>query len=524
MGITAVDVVLPCAIAFVSWRASILLYAYRAYGPSDLYPAFIPLSLPGVTFGMGLIWTWNRRPDGYGNKECIRITPLLWGYSTLYVRSPEVLRQVAGGGSNKTWIKPDWANGSLLLYGQNLATENLEGWRRHRRIMQPSFSRSTYELVWRETTRIYHDMVKTEGWNTQSGSIVSIKAINQLTFKLGLYVIGSCGFGLPEKFTWADPPKGEKGQGNIQSNIASVEKSSLTIQFAPKWIWKLPSKRLRTMWEEYTSLTSFIHTEVAQRKAIIDEALANGGDDALDSVNQDVFSRLVLASQSDGKQALSDSELIGNTFVLLFAGHDTTSSTLAAAIALLAYHTDEQDKAHQEIVKVIEENPQFDFSLSSQLSYITSIFLEAVRLYPAGEVGIRECLEDTMLRIPPSDEKSPPVDVAMPKGSTVVVDFIAMQYHSRQFADPLAFRPSRWAEVGEDSATAFSTGPRACIGKKFAQTEATCFLTNLLRDWRIEPLLNPGETKEQWKTRVLGKVKIVLTLTIADVPVRLVRR
>lgn len=64
------------------------------------------------------------------------------------------------------------------------------------------------------------------------------------------------------------------------------------------------------MWGEYISLSNFIHTEVAQRKAIIDEALKNGGDDALETVKQDVFSRLVLASQSDGKQSLSDSELV----------------------------------------------------------------------------------------------------------------------------------------------------------------------------------------------------------------------
>jgi hypothetical protein len=49
---------------------------------------------------------------------------------------------------------------------------------------------------------------------------------------------------------------------------------------------------------------------VADRKAVIDEALRNGGDDALESVNQDVFSRLVLANQADGKQSVSNSELV----------------------------------------------------------------------------------------------------------------------------------------------------------------------------------------------------------------------
>jgi hypothetical protein len=39
-------------------------------------------------------------------------------------------------------------------------------------------------------------------------------------------------------------------------------------------------------------------------------ALRHGGADAVESVNQDVFSRLVLANQADAKQSLSDSELV----------------------------------------------------------------------------------------------------------------------------------------------------------------------------------------------------------------------
>lgn len=66
-------------------------------------------------------------------------------------------------------------------------------------------------------------------------------------------------------------------------------------------------------------------------------------------------------------------------------------------------------------------------------------------------------------------------------------------------------------------------GPRACIGRKFASMESVCFLTLLLRDFKVEPLLRVGETKEQWEDRVLD-AKIALTLGVVDVPVRFVRR
>ena len=68
-----------------------------------------------------------------------------------------------------------------------------------------------------------------------------------------------------------------------------------------------------------------------------------------------------------------------------------------------------------------------------------------------------------------------------------------------------------------------SLGPRACNGRKFATTESVCFLTLLLRDFKVEPLLRAGETKEQWRDRALV-AKIALTLGVVDVPVRFIRR
>ena len=54
-------------------------------------------------------------------------------------------------------------------------------------------------------------------------------------------------------------------------------------------------------------------------------------------------------------------------------------------------------------------------------------------------------------------------------------------------------------------------------------TEAVCFLTLLLRDYKVEPLLRAAETLAQWKARVLD-AKIGLTLGVKDVPVTFVRR
>ena len=62
-----------------------------------------------------------------------------------------------------------------------------------------------------------------------------------------------------------------------------------------------------------------------------------------------------------------------------------------------------------------------------------------------------------------------------------------------------------------------------CIGRKFASTEAVCFLTMLLRDWHLDIVLQDGETREQWRDRVMD-ARVVMTLAVNPVPIRMTRR
>ena len=128
-------------------------------------------------------------------------------------------------------------------------------------------------------------------------------------------------------------------------------------------------------------------------------------------------------------------------------------------------------------------------------------------------------------------------------------DGFRTDYDPDVFPDPESFRPSRWIKssshsdeklkmvnTGEapeptsvssasslDGFTGFSLGPRTCLGHKFAKVEGVCFLTNVLREWRVEAVLNEGETMETWRERVL-KPRFEVTLSFGEVPLRLIRR
>jgi len=139
---------------------------------------------------------------------------------------------------------------------------------------------------------------------------------------------------------------------------------------------------------------------------------------------------------------------------------------------------------------------------------------------------IREATEDTVLHIPNIDGEEGTTPLPIHKGTNVVIDMIGVQYNPRYFEDPEEYRPSRWYGTSNESEAflGFCVGPHACIGRKFSTIEAVAFLTVLLREWRVEPRLRAGETREEWRERVLGRPTLGITMAVREAPVRLVRR
>lgn len=482
--------------------------------PSFWWPLY-----PGVNF------QWERRKTLYKqfNRDSISIVPYLAGSARLWTANLDVARQVVVGGSQPVWIKPREYSRALLFWGMNLAgAEGGELWRRHRRIMGPAFNNKTYALVWNETLRVYKDMMVHEGWESKSS--IDVPVVQTYTFKLALFIIASCGFGLP--FDWSEPPTGNDDEMTIQEALRVVSETNFMYTMAPGWFLSLPLKKVKYAKQAHKTLDTFMRHQVAVRKTEIRREIAENGSEEIS--RDDVFSRLVLANESEAeKLPLDDQEMIGSTFVLLFAGHETTGHTLAATLGFLASHPDEQDAVYNQIMDVVGHDRDPTFEDYSALYKVLAAFYEALRFIPAGSVMIRQTTQDTMLSVPKSFDSEETEDVLMPNGSVVTVDMLGIQCNPRYFPDPFTYKPSRWYEQETsqipDAFTAFSVGPRACIGRKFAQVEAVCWLALLLRDWKVEPLLRPGETREEWRERVLT-AQLVLTLTVGPMPLRFVKR
>ncbi|KAG6808633.1 hypothetical protein H0H92_003437 [Tricholoma furcatifolium] len=434
----------------------------------------------------------------------------------------DVFRQILAGDSRNSWHKWDITFSVIAKWGPNvIASYGGDPWRRHRRAIGPAFNNNLHRSVWSETLVTYRQMIEDEGWWNRG--VVEVPGIQSYTTKLALLVIAKCGFGLP--YDWSSPPIDPDG--------------------------KIFSKRR----EAHHALTGFLKQEIAARV----EEVRSGSEGA--DERADIFTLLVRANEEDsGKVMLSDEEVIGNVFAMLFAGHETTARTMSATLSLLALHQDIQSEILEHIVSVIgyDHDPvsvppdifhllttaiNQDYSDYEKLNKVLALFFESMRLFPAVYLTLRKSDEDSVLNVPNPIGEEGNTRIAVQKNTLVgcfhfldkiisdltpqiILDMIGLHRNPRYFEDPDEFKPSRWYDTHNESEAypAFGIGPRACIGRKFTTLEAVAFLTMMVRDWHIEPVLKPGETTEIWRERVLSQPVLGITMSVREAPVRLTRR
>ncbi|KAJ8515205.1 hypothetical protein ONZ45_g7341 [Pleurotus djamor] len=504
-------------------------------GQRPLFATTSPLGalLPTSRFHPGLSWQWLWRHQGahifvivkydrltrgfprlsilhpvyerYGS-ETISQLALLGGGPTIYTSSMEAAKQIVS--TKGQFTKSDASIALVKVWGKNVFTENGNEWKRQRRILAPAFTNKTYALVCQETSSTYQEMSSAEGWD--DAKVVDIPSASVITSKLAMILISRCGFGSPLEWNF---DKASQGEMNFAQALGIASSSLIARLIIPTWMYRLPIARLREMDTAYQIAGKFMRDLIVSRKRDVHIGL--------DTERNDILSLLINASEAEGKLGMDHEELMGNTFLLLFAGQDTTARTLDATLGFLALYEEIQQEVYEQIIDTIRDGLVPTLEDTQKLFKIEACFLEAARLFPAVPMFSRQTSEDLVLPIYDSDGLKD--QLAVPADTEVVVDVVGMMYNPRHFPEPEEFRPSRWYGAHENDLAMFSVGPRACIGKRFAMTEAITFLALLLRDWKIEAPLAPGETKDQWRGRVM-KSHMELTMGVGKVPIRMVRR
>ncbi|KAI9216217.1 cytochrome P450 [Blastocladiella britannica] len=196
-------------------------------------------------------------------------------------------------------------------------------------------------------------------------------------------------------------------------------------------------------------------------------------------------------------QELSDTELQNEIALFLFAGHETSASTLTFIMILLHRHPLCKARVRQEVDEVLGEDGKPTFEDLGKLRYTNAVMKEALRLFPIGWATVRETVEPTKLG-----------EYMIPAKTQVMVDFLHMHRNPALFDRPTEFLPERWltqtttdvdngvSETVDASSTGtvpysylpFSGGMRSCIGKPFAEIEIKLVTAMLIQryDFHVE--------------------------------------
>ncbi|NWW14971.1 CP3AL protein, partial [Falcunculus frontatus] len=202
------------------------------------------------------------------------------------------------------------------------------------------------------------------------------------------------------------------------------------------------------------------------------------------------FLQLMIESQHSDSQgnnganhsykALTDTEVLAQAFIFIFAGYEPTSNSLGYMAYELALHPDVQQKLLQEIDTVLPNKAPLTYEAIMKLEYLDMTVNETLRMYPLGGRIERTCKKDVEIN-----------GVTIPKGVVVTIPPYVLHHDPEYWPNPDEFRPERFSKENKESIDPytylpFGAGPRNCIGMRFALLTLKVAIASLLQHFTFQ--------------------------------------
>uniref|UniRef100_A0A1X7TUE0 Cytochrome P450 n=1 Tax=Amphimedon queenslandica TaxID=400682 RepID=A0A1X7TUE0_AMPQE len=235
-------------------------------------------------------------------------------------------------------------------------------------------------------------------------------------------------------------------------------------------------------------------------------------------------------SSIKASRVLTDKQIVGLCFDFMLAGHDTTSSMLAFTSYLLAINPHEQEQLCQAIDDYYQEN---EIHMSPEYWDQPEVF-NPKRFSPEGKEGrnpqayipfgsgprscigmrfalmeAKACLVSILRkyrfeRSPDTQEALPTRyalqrvyvsemcrSITFPEGCRINTLILKIHMSPEYWDQPEVFNPKWFSPEGKEGRNPqayipFGSGPKSCIGMRFALMEAKACLVSILRKYRFE--------------------------------------
>ncbi|KAL8706132.1 MAG: hypothetical protein Q9225_007980, partial [Loekoesia sp. 1 TL-2023] len=254
--------------------------------------------------------------------------------------SPIVIHQIA---TRRTeWVKPVEHYSVVEHFGPNVVTTESSTWRDHRKVSSGGFNERSNAVVWKESIRQAGEMIK--AWGRREGNNEEVMWVGDVypdAATTSLHIISRSGFGVKLLWPGVEMGKEEEIESGYERFTSHEPMDGHTMTFKESmntmlrdFIWmgvfsksmlrRLPFKRTKKVWEGYTNFNTYLH-ELLELKKI---AIANG---LAEKDTLDLMVPLITASST-----FTTPSILGNAFIFLFAGHETTANSITFLLILLA--------------------------------------------------------------------------------------------------------------------------------------------------------------------------------------------
>ena len=257
----------------------------------------------------------------------------------------------------------------------------------------------------------------------------------------------------------------------VESLVRSLETIMMIRGLPMENLWM--QKRRRDLAGDVAFMNKMVDEIVAERRKN-----AEAAEDKKDMLG----AMMTGVDRSTGEQ-LDDVNIRYQINTFLIAGHETTSGLLSCTIYALLKHPEVLKKAYEEVDRVL--GPDIDarptYQQVTQLTYITQILKEALRLWPpAPAYGIAPLKDETIGG-----------KYKLKKNTFITVLVMALHRDPSVWGpNPDAFDPENFSREAEAARPVnawkpFGNGQRACIGRGFAMHEAALAIGMILQRFKL---------------------------------------
>lgn len=467
----------------------------------------------------------------------------------VYVADAEAITQITT--RRNDFPKPLEMYGSLDLYGKNLVSTEGPDWRMHRKLVAPSFGEKNNELVFTES--LHHAQALLSLWAGRDGrGNQTVADPSSAAMNFALYVISSAGFDVRVKWPHEeDQSVMEKDTGRKSMSVGSDMPAGHTMNYrealsellhnftwtqilSQNWLLRSPIKLHRTVGEAIGEWGKYMNDLYEIKRSQVASGESKGG--------MDLFDALIRGSGiiDEKNTKITKSDLQGNAFVIMLAGHETTANTLHFSMIFLAMNWGSQKRLQEDLDKILEGKPISEWKYEEHFqklfgSMTAAVMNETLRLL------------QPIINIPKSTAPGRPQSLTiggkqyMVPGDAHVFLSAAVHRNPKYWPAPPnapsingvkdvdCFRPERWivdsessdsfvdigyddedlrGPSGEDTSAQlfkpvkgsyipFSDGFRSCIGRRFAQVEILAVLAAIFTQYSVELAVDDFATDEE---------------------------